>query len=246
LDNAFRSSAGSAGADLMLEKPVTPEGFHNVIAALSEVLRWQSEDGFRGVLRRVGIEDVIQMECLSRHSLVLEVSSGETRGRIYIQKGQLTHAECGDAEGEPALEQLLSLRGGEFHHIAYSEPARQTLEGSWEFLLMEAVRKRDEATAGMDMEVQAPPPAASTEPLPGVREMVVCGASGELLQSWQSDSAQQQCAMLSALQQVSARLESLLPVGALERVEFFGGPERVVARLSTQGAVLVCGTSGAA
>ncbi len=245
LDGSSRSAATKAGAELVLEKPITPEGFQNVLAALGELLRWQNEEGFRGVLRRVGIEDVIQMECLNRASLVLEVKSPAVRGKIFLRKGELLHAECDGASGEAALQQLLSLAGGEFHHAAYVEPPMRTLQGSWEFLVMEAMRKRDEASG----EKTTTDPARAVEnvpaaPLPGVTEMVVCGQDGEVLHSWQSGDAARRSAALTLLSQSAQRLASVLPAGALERVEFFGRPERVVARFSEQGAIFVRGTTG--
>jgi len=37
--------------------------------------RHSPEEGFRGVLRRVSLQDVLQMECLSRSSAVLDIST---------------------------------------------------------------------------------------------------------------------------------------------------------------------------
>ncbi|HMJ88558.1 MAG TPA: response regulator [Candidatus Acidoferrum sp.] len=252
VDGSSRNAATQAGAELVLEKPVTPEGFQTVLAALGELLRWQNEEGFRGTLRRVGIEDVIQMECLSRHSLVLEVSSQGSRGRIFIRKGELIHAECGDTIGEAALQQLLALSGGEFRHTAFDEPPTRSLEGSWEFLVMEAARKRDEA-ASMGAEPEPLPVAeiettASTEagtqpPLPVVTELVVCGEDGDVMHAWQSADPPRRAAALALLVECSQRIGATVPVGSLERVEFMGLPERVVARFSGQGAVFVRGTA---
>src|SRR5689334_20290914 len=145
VDEGCRSRSLIGGAELVLEKPHDAPGYEALFAALNELLHAQSEQGFRGMLRKVGLEDIIQMECLSRHSLILEVVARGNRGRLYICEGALVHAEFGQHSGEAGLQQLLSLTGGEFHHRAYTDPPKKTLEGSWEFLLMEAVRQRDEA-----------------------------------------------------------------------------------------------------
>src|SRR6185295_9940960 len=73
LDESVRSIAFNSGAELMLEKPLDGAGYEALFAALNELVQLRVEQGFRGTLRRVGLEDIIQMECLSRHSLVLEV-----------------------------------------------------------------------------------------------------------------------------------------------------------------------------
>lgn len=156
LDDECRSHAFNGGAELVLEKPHDPKGYEALYAALNELVRLPVEQGFRGMLRRVGIEDIIQMECLSRHSLILELTGRGQRGRIYIRSGSMIHAECGGVTGEAGLQKLLSITGGEFRHLTFSEPPRETLEGSWEFLLLEAVRQRDEAAGGEALAAAAP------------------------------------------------------------------------------------------
>jgi hypothetical protein len=111
---------------------------------LHELTRFQPEEGFRGVLRRVGLQDVLQMECLARNSSLLKIHAGSVHGGIFVKDGQIIHAQCGNRAGEDAFNYLLGLAGGEFDVQAFVPPPSQTISGSWEFLLMEAARKRDE------------------------------------------------------------------------------------------------------
>ena len=148
LDEECRAHAFNGGAELVLEKPHDLSGYQALHSALNELLHLPVEQGFRGMLRRVGIEDIIQMECLSRHSLILELTGRGQRGRIYIRSGAMIHAECGGTVGEAGLQKLLTITGGEFRHLPFAEPTKETLEGSWEFILLEAVRQRDEAAGG--------------------------------------------------------------------------------------------------
>jgi len=141
----YRTECLARGAELFLEKPRTVDGFEVVFATLNELARWKPEAGFRGVLRQVGIQDVLQMECLSRHSTILEVSAGGLKGEIYIQDGELVHAQLGSREGQEAFNRIIAFPGGEFRLKAFVPPPGRTLEGQWEFLLMEACRQRDEA-----------------------------------------------------------------------------------------------------
>src|SRR4051812_44289563 len=69
VDEECRALAFNGGAELVREKPHDATGYEALFAALNEVANLPVEQGFRGVLRRVGLEDIIQMECLSRHSL---------------------------------------------------------------------------------------------------------------------------------------------------------------------------------
>lgn len=161
---AYRVACLSNGAELFLEKPMTAADQLALHGALTKVMNTQPEpeDGFRGVLRRVGLADVIQMECLSVGSSVLEISGARGGGRIYIQEGAIVHAEAGTHRGEAALQALLSLRGGEFRLEPFAAPPSHTIDAPWEFLLMEAAQKRDESggeLGGQDA-VSSPPLAA--------------------------------------------------------------------------------------
>jgi CheY-like chemotaxis protein len=253
VDDECRSLAFTGGAELVLEKPRDLAGYEALYAALNEIARLPVEQGFRGVLQRAGLADIIQMECLSRRSLILEVSAAGRRGRIYIRSGTLVHAECGDMTGEPALQQLLTMSSGEFRHLPFAEPARETLEGSWEFLLLEAVRQRDEAagealatTATEEIPtIQAAPiqvvaePEESTDTAPIINELVVCSDTGEMLYGTGSENPTARCQLCMTLAQGAAQLEALLPLGSLERVEFLSAPGRVVARFQDSQAIFL-------
>ena len=243
IDAACRTAALAGGAELVLEKPTDAAGYEALYAALNELAQFQPEQGFRGMLRRVGLQDIIQMECLSRHSLILEVNARGQRGRLFIRHGSLIHADFGADMGEPALQKLLTLSGGEFINRVFVEPPQITLEGSWEFLVMEAMRKRDEDAYAENPELAegvAHPPtsippasAALTEDpaAPVVNELVICSEKGELLFAARSSQPQDRCEALMALIEVAGQLRALLPVGGLERVEFVSTSGRMVARL---------------
>lgn len=151
----YRAACLSNGAELFLEKPTTPSGWQSLYGVLNELIKLRPEEGFRGVLRRVGLQDVIQMECLARSSSLLEVSNGQVTGAIFIETGQIVHAQVGIISGEDAFNQLLALRGGQFALKPFSEPSARSISSQWEFLLMEAARKSDEAKEAVATE---PPP----------------------------------------------------------------------------------------
>ena len=156
----YRAACLSSGAEMFLEKPQTQEGFESLYGTLNELSKWQPEEGFRGVLRRVGLQDVIQMECLSRNSSILEISAKKETGRIFIQDGTIIHAAFGARTGEEALNYLLALKGGEFKLRTFVEPPTRNIEGSWEFLLMEASRLRDETESETEPEPTGEAPAS--------------------------------------------------------------------------------------
>ena len=145
MDEATRKTCLDLGAALFLEKPGSSEEFRALFAALDSLSGAAPQSGFRGVMQRVGLEDVLQMECLARKSSILVVSTGNRRGEIYICDGEIIHAQTGQLQGEMALYGLLALPGGQFTLQPFAEPARRTISGQYQFLLMEAARLRDEA-----------------------------------------------------------------------------------------------------
>jgi len=139
-----RAACLGSGAELFLEKPVSPDGIKVAFNMLNELLLWSPREGFSGALRQVGLADVIQMECLGRQSLILEIRDARTHGQIFIEAGRIIHATAGKLTGEKAFQQLLALTGGQFQLQPFRSPPERTVAGTWEFLLMEAARVRDE------------------------------------------------------------------------------------------------------
>src|SRR5215470_3145324 len=61
LDEAVRKTSLELGATLYLEKPNSPEGFQGLFAALDALVGVGGpQAGFRGVMQRVGLQDVLQ------------------------------------------------------------------------------------------------------------------------------------------------------------------------------------------
>ena len=142
-----RATCLAGGAELFIEKPVSPEGIKMVFNMLNDLVLWTRREGFSGALRQVGLEEVIQMECNARHSSILEIRNEHMRGEIYIEAGAITHAAVGALTGEKAFNRMLSLKGGEFHLKPFKAPPQRTLHGNWEVLLLEAARNTDEETS---------------------------------------------------------------------------------------------------
>jgi CheY-like chemotaxis protein len=242
-----RSACLANGAELFIEKPRSAEGLKSIFVMLDELVTWKPQSGFRGMLRQVGLQDVIQMECLGRNSSILEVQDRQLTGRIYIEDGRIIHADAGEMKGETAFQKLLSLPGGSFQLQHFEPPNERTIEGQWEFLLMEAARVRDEAAS----EAPVPEPAAEPEPAPDmetlaaseisvrVAETLICSGQGRLLYEWQCADANARVALLMEIGQQAARVGRLLPVGKFDRLEIQLPNSRAVAQVKPSRMVFV-------
>jgi CheY-like chemotaxis protein len=139
-----RAACLANGAELFIQKPLSTDGMKAVFTTLNELITWAQRKGFSGMLRQVGLQDVIQIECLGRNSSILEVRNQRMQGQIFIENGAIVHAVVGTLVGEKAFYRLMSLTGGEFHLQPFKPPPERAVHGQWEFLLMEAARIHDE------------------------------------------------------------------------------------------------------
>lgn len=242
------------GAALFLEKALTPEGFQGVFAALDALAGAAPQTGFRGLMRQVGLQDVLQMECLSRKSSILEVFTGKSRGRIFIKDGALVHAEFGVLEGEVALYGLLALQGGEFNLNGFSEPPRVTVSGPYEFLLMEAARLRDEggpqpepeptpeSTAALgqaSMDIGASSAVGMAPARIRIEEVLLCSGGGDVLYQQGGSSLERAVRLLDQIEQQGVQLSGLAPTGRFDRLEMILPDGRAVCQIQPHMRLLV-------
>lgn len=98
--------------------------------------------GFTGTLTNTSLHDIIQLICIGRGACRMHVRSGQHRGLIGFRDGEIVHAENGVSYGEEAFFSILSWELGVFE--CDEEPVeKETISESWDFLLMESLRRLD-------------------------------------------------------------------------------------------------------
>ncbi|MCU0785857.1 MAG: response regulator [Verrucomicrobia bacterium] len=253
----YRAACLSNGAELFLEKPKSRDELQSLYATLNELLKWGRPQGFRGVMRRVELPELIQMECVEGHSSVLEINSEGISGRIFVHGGALVHADAGDKKGQAALNLLLSLRGGDFKLAPFAGPPEQTLSGSWEELLLQATQARDRVNIRVPEETPTPPvglktrPATATPPAqaldetatetnrPNIEEMLICSAQGEVLHEWRCAELDQWIKFLEFVSQKSQRLAQGVVLGEFDRLEMLREDSRIVVLIAPDRGVMI-------
>ena len=217
-------------------RPASAAPANSPVQAASE----DDEVGFRGVLRKIGLQDLIQMECLNRTSSVLEITNQATRGKIYLERGEIIHAVVDNLSGEKALNKLLSLRGGEFTLKPFERPEQRSIRGPWIQLLMEAARKRDEKD-GCEPEANElvfTPAEGGPEDLlgmaalladhPHVKEVLVSSKSGEALYNSKCSDPEARAEVCASLSKASQTVCQLLPVGEFKQLEIVNEQSRTI------------------
>ena len=133
-----KEEVNKRGSTHYIEKPFDISYLRQIIW---ECLREQP-DGFEGRVAKVRLEDIIQLNCLSRNTLALFVSNNGRSGVIYFQDGEIVHAECGESFGEGALYSILQWEQGNFISRLNEPPRRRTITREWRTLLNAAQTNR--------------------------------------------------------------------------------------------------------
>jgi hypothetical protein len=89
--------------------------------------------------------DILQLLAYESGTALVEVSSPEGTGKIWIKDGKVVHAEIGDIVGTQAFERILSLEGGTFAVKRGIETDKQTIYESVDSLLLRTISASEEA-----------------------------------------------------------------------------------------------------
>ena len=135
--------ANSRGCLKYIEKPFEISELRQLILEAIE-----EKKGFIGTISDFHLSDLIQMNCLGRMTSCLYVSRDNNKGAIYFSEGNLVHAECNNLEGEEAFYDMLTWEGGNFSTKRGEAAPKETIIKGWQSLLLEGMRRVDEAKPG--------------------------------------------------------------------------------------------------
>jgi two-component system phosphate regulon response regulator PhoB len=130
------------GAEDVLEKPIHPDV---VVAKLRRAVarRPGQAVGISGVLRDLGLIDLLQTLTLGGKTALVQISDTTEAGGVQVREGQIVAAQHGRRTGEEALFSLAALDQGRFE-VRFDDSGADNIHGHAEFLLLEALRRRDE------------------------------------------------------------------------------------------------------
>ncbi len=103
------------------------------------------QGGFSGCFAGEELIEICQLIGLNEKSGVLHVRSPEASGEMSFRHGMLIRAECEELRGEEAALRLLALAEGTFEFAA-GDAGQEIITVPVEVVLMEAARRRDEAS----------------------------------------------------------------------------------------------------
>lgn len=176
------NEATDLGAVQVLTKPLAAKV---VTTSVRQAL--ECAQGFRAVVHGLSLIDILQLFHLARRSVAISLS-GNRPGLIFIQDGDVTHAEYGGVTGPDALCAMLATPAGFIRtQVLPAEPTR-TINESFDEVLFDSLRRIDEGfklpdepapSASLPAEPPAPRQASMAPPPP--RPVALAGAELEAL-----------------------------------------------------------------
>ena len=176
-------TAKRLGALHCLNKPV---GRDRLLETVASVL---GESGFSAIIQNITVPDYVQLCLYTGKTSILEVSSGRKKGTITFVEGRVTHVEQGKLKGDQAFFEIISWEGGQINEKKLSAPPPPNVYKGDQSLVLEALRRKDEARPARKPEAGLPGtenlspagPAATLESLSGTSpfQRTDRGTSGE-------------------------------------------------------------------
>ncbi len=113
-------------------------------SAVGRPNRSEASPGFRGTISSIKLTDLVQLACLARSEIDIEVSSASGKGNVYIGMGKVLHACTADSTGEPALLKILTWEDGQFTTRPRAREHQVTIDKPVEHLMIQSLRLKDE------------------------------------------------------------------------------------------------------
>jgi DNA-binding response OmpR family regulator len=99
----------------------------------------------QGRVENISLASFLQLLEIERKTCTLSIASGESRGQLYFRSGKLLGAETGDLTGSEAALEIMAWEHADIEISDVCPLNGPPLPGGLAFLLMEAMRIKDEA-----------------------------------------------------------------------------------------------------
>lgn len=92
----------------------------------------------------IDLFDLLQLLSISKSNKVIEIDCVAGKGVIYIENGDIVHAQLDDVTGEDAVYTCLTDTVLNYRELPYASIDNRTVNSTTTFLLLEAARRKDE------------------------------------------------------------------------------------------------------
>lgn len=108
-----------------------------------------------GSLAELGLPDLLQVLGAGQKTVRVTLERGSAMGIVELASGHIVHAELGALHGEDAFYRIVAWTEGNFRIDPVIEVVSRTIEGSNDALILEGLRRLDEAMIGIHAAARA-------------------------------------------------------------------------------------------
>ena len=104
-----------------------------------------------GNLEAMSLPTLVQFVAQEGDQAFIQLENGANIGKLYLNNGQLCHAELQGSElkGEDVVYELLNWHTGRFKVSREVQPPIISIDKDWNFILMEGLRRADEHSVAL-------------------------------------------------------------------------------------------------
>jgi predicted regulator of Ras-like GTPase activity (Roadblock/LC7/MglB family) len=180
--------------------------------------------GLVGNLSDLNVANIIELNCVERHSAQLTVKTRSGDATVFFDNGEIVHARWGDLKGTEALYRILRLSDGEFRVTATTTAPERTIFESWKGLVLDGMRAFDETRRLQDDIAQSL--ADELKSLPGVSRLLVVSKDGTVVHNQGGTPYERAYALSALLTARGSALSDALHFGPLNYAAYLRGREK--------------------
>lgn len=165
-----------------------------------------------GTLRDLSLPNLIQVQCGEQNQSRVVLTRGKRQGTLVFANGELIYAQLGDLRGEDAVYELLTWEEGDFRVDDQVPSVERNVMMPWSALLVEGLRRADEARAERDGFLQAR--LAAFKDKLGVRGAQIVRPNGSIRAEFQGDEVPGDARALAQVYANAEQIQKLLNLGA--------------------------------
>lgn len=164
-----------------------------------------------GTLRDLSLPNLIQVQCGEQNRSRVVLTRSKHQGTLIFADGELIYAQLGDLTGEEAVYELLTWEEGDFRVDDQVPSVTRNVLMPWSALLVEGLRRADEARAERDSFLQAR--LAAFKDKPGVRGARIVRPNGSIRAEFQGDEVPGEPRALAQVYANAEQIQKLLNLG---------------------------------
>lgn len=164
-----------------------------------------------GTLKDLSLASLVQVQCSEQAHAQLTLTRNGHTGMLVFADGELVAASAGDKLGEEAVYELLTWEDGNFRVDNDSTNATRNVQMPWSAILLEGLRRADEARAARDQQLEQD--LRQVRGKPGLRGALIVDQAGNLRADAKEQNATQDAALVAFIASHAEAIGEMLGLG---------------------------------